>query len=63
MKFAPVPITGGPTSGQPVLFSVWETRVRDFTQFVNESGYEMSRGQAASTLGTGGLGYRRKLAR
>src|SRR5205809_1040542 len=25
MKFVPVPITGGPTGGQRMLFSVWET--------------------------------------
>lgn len=37
MKFAPVPIVGGPTNGQPVLFSVWETRVQDFEAFVKEA--------------------------
>ncbi len=30
MKFIPVPITGGPTDGQRVLFSIWETRVQDY---------------------------------
>jgi len=33
MKFVPVPITGGPTGGKRVLFSVWETRVRDFATY------------------------------
>jgi len=37
MKFVPVPITGGPTNGQQVLFSVWETRVQDYEVFVEET--------------------------
>ena len=37
MKFVPVPITGGPTDGQRVLFSVWETRVQDFAAFATET--------------------------
>jgi formylglycine-generating enzyme required for sulfatase activity/serine/threonine protein kinase len=43
MKFVPVPITGGPTAGQRVLFSVWETRVQDFEAFVKESGHSWSK--------------------
>lgn len=34
MRFVPVPITGGPTGGQRVLFSVWDTRVQDYRVFV-----------------------------
>ena len=56
MKFAPVPITGGPTDGQPVLFSIWDTRVRDFAQFIEESGYDMTKGETAYTLEFDGKG-------
>jgi serine/threonine protein kinase len=35
MKFLPVPITGGPTDGQRVLFSIWETREQDFQAFTD----------------------------
>jgi serine/threonine protein kinase len=37
MKFVPVPITGGPTNGQRVHFSVWETRVQDYEVFAQET--------------------------
>ena len=37
MKFVPVPILGGPTSGQRVLFSVWDTRVQDYEVFAKET--------------------------
>lgn len=56
MKFVPVPITGGPTGGMPVLFSVWETRLRDFTQFIEESGRDMKKGWAADTVESDGKG-------
>lgn len=36
MKFVPVPITGGPTDAQRVLFSIWETRVKDYEVFAKE---------------------------
>jgi tRNA A-37 threonylcarbamoyl transferase component Bud32 len=37
MRFVPVPILGGPTTGQRVLFSVWDTRVEDYEAFVKET--------------------------
>jgi hypothetical protein len=37
MKFLPVPITGGTTGKQRVLFSVWETRVQDYEEFVKDA--------------------------
>ncbi len=37
MKFVPVPIKGGPTDGQRLLFSIWETRVQDYEAFVKET--------------------------
>jgi formylglycine-generating enzyme required for sulfatase activity len=37
MKFVPVPITGGSSDGQWVLFSVWDTRVQDYAEFVEET--------------------------
>ena len=33
MKFVPVPIVSGPTAGQRVLFSVWDTRVQDYAAY------------------------------
>ena len=38
MKFVPVPISGGPTDKKRVLFSIWETRVRDYEVFARETG-------------------------
>ncbi len=37
MKFVPVSITGRPTDGQRVLFSIWETRVQDYAAFVKDN--------------------------
>ena len=34
MKFVPVPIGGGPTQGQRVLFGVWDVRVQDYATYV-----------------------------
>lgn len=36
MKFVPVPITGGPTNGKRLLFSIWETRVQDYERFLGQ---------------------------
>jgi formylglycine-generating enzyme required for sulfatase activity len=47
MKFVPAGTDG-------VLFCVWETRVQDFAAFVAGSGYDMSEGEKAYTLETGG---------
>jgi formylglycine-generating enzyme required for sulfatase activity len=40
MKFVPVPIIGGPSHGQRVLFSVWDTRVQDYEAFVKDTKHE-----------------------
>jgi hypothetical protein len=37
MKFVPVPIVGGPTRGERVLFSVWAARVQDYGVFAKET--------------------------
>ncbi len=37
MRFVPVPITGGPSEGERVLFSVWETRVSDYQRFLRDN--------------------------
>lgn len=34
LKFAPVPIQGGPGEGTKILFSIWETRNEDYTRFL-----------------------------
>jgi len=36
MRFVPVKINGGPTDGKKILFSIWETRVQDYQEFVND---------------------------
>ncbi len=38
MKFVPVPITGGPTAGKKVLFSIWDTRVQDYAEYAHVKG-------------------------
>jgi serine/threonine protein kinase len=38
MKFVPVEITGGPTNGKRVLFSVWDTRVQDYAEYARTKG-------------------------
>jgi formylglycine-generating enzyme required for sulfatase activity len=37
MRFVPVPVTGGPTGGRRVLFSIWETRVNDYAAYAAEN--------------------------
>jgi hypothetical protein len=37
MKFAPVPIVGGPTAGKTIRFCIWETRVQDYEEFVRDT--------------------------
>ncbi len=36
MKFVPIPITGGSTGDQKLLFSIWETRLQDYQIFQKE---------------------------
>jgi len=36
MRFVPVRITGGPSNGEKVFFSIWETRVKDYEQFIKD---------------------------
>ena len=38
MKFVPVEITGGPTKGKRVLFSIWDTRVQEYSQYASATG-------------------------
>jgi len=33
MRFMPVAITGGPTDGKTVLFSIWQTRMKDYAAY------------------------------
>ena len=44
MKFVPVPIKGGKTGGQTILFSVYETRYADFKAFVDATGHDATKG-------------------
>ncbi|MEI7908831.1 MAG: SUMF1/EgtB/PvdO family nonheme iron enzyme [Verrucomicrobiota bacterium] len=37
MEFVPVPISGGPDAGQPLLFSIWPTRVQDYRKYAGAS--------------------------
>lgn len=40
MKFVPVEIPNGPTKGKPILFSIWETRVKDYSAFARSTNRE-----------------------
>jgi len=37
MRFVPVPITGGPSEGKTIRFSIWETRVKDYAAFAEDT--------------------------
>ena len=43
MRFVPIP-------GTRALFSIWDTRVQDFQQFVKETGYDVSQGMISLTV-------------
>lgn len=40
MRFVPVPIGAGESQGQRVLFSIWETRSKDYAAFVKETKHD-----------------------
>ncbi len=52
MKFVPIRITGGPTGGKTLLFSVWETRVQDYAAFAETNAVTDSSWKKASDGGT-----------
>jgi formylglycine-generating enzyme required for sulfatase activity len=37
MRFVPVPIGNGPSAGRTILFSIWETRVKDYAAYAAEN--------------------------
>ncbi|MFK5922641.1 MAG: SUMF1/EgtB/PvdO family nonheme iron enzyme [Verrucomicrobiota bacterium] len=37
MRFVPVSIVGGPSDSKKILFSIWETRRRDYRQFIKKN--------------------------
>lgn len=49
MKFRAIPITGGPTDGRRILFSIWETRNQDFGKYVKDSRINWDRGPGFPT--------------
>lgn len=50
MRFVPIPTSGRSAAAEQVLFSIWETRVQDFGQFIRESGYDMKAGEPCATI-------------
>lgn len=46
MKFVPVEIGAGPSRGRKVLFSIWETRGKDYAAFMQSGAYSMTGGGA-----------------
>ena len=53
MKFVPIEITGGPTNGKRVLFSIWATRFKDFLRFAKAAHFHTTPGMEA--IGVGGV--------
>ena len=43
MRFVPVPIIGGPSGGQRILVSIWETRVQDYQGYLQEKSVRKER--------------------
>jgi len=50
MKFVPVPIKGGKTNGQSVMFCIWETRYKDFKAFVDATSYDATKEYSGETM-------------
>ncbi len=57
MRFVPLPDAGAGNGASATLLSVWETRLRDFTAFVEATGYDAT-GGGMSTLQNGDSGAR-----
>jgi len=49
MRFVPVPITGGPSEGKTIRFSICETRVKDYARFAKAEEREWPKPDFAQT--------------